>query len=117
MKIQFLSEERVQNSDLAKGSIFAAERIWQNIKIDYVTEKHVAFSCHDSKFETNHSVIYFSERKFDKAWLCDCKWFSLKNKFCKHIIGVFYRLNRDKEFLGKLEKEKITSNDQEQCGK
>ncbi|MFX0101827.1 MAG: SWIM zinc finger family protein [Candidatus Hodarchaeota archaeon] len=45
-----------------------------------------------------YRIIYYSEKKFPKSWNCDCKWFSLKQKFCKHILAIFLRLIYDLEF-------------------
>ena len=93
--------------DIKKGSLLASNRIFYNVKVDYITAKHIGFTCKDDAFNTSHSVIYFSEKKdFKDMWSCDCKWFSLKHIFCKHVLGVFRRLNNDPSFLKKFEKEK-----------
>lgn len=93
--------------DIKKGSLLAAKRIAGDIKVDYLTPKHIGFTSKDDQYNTVHSVIYFSERDFKDSWNCDCKWFSIKNLFCKHILGVFLRLNNDQNFLKKFEKEQI----------
>ncbi|HDQ59694.1 MAG TPA: SWIM zinc finger family protein [Candidatus Woesearchaeota archaeon] len=106
--LRYFSEEKLKRSNVARGSILSAERVWKNVKVDYVTGQHIAFTCSDPLFDTSRSVLYFGERPFRNAWSCDCTWFSMKHKFCKHIIGVFYRLNRDPNFLSSLEKTVFT---------
>jgi hypothetical protein len=100
MKVRVFSDELIEKTNgIPRGSILSAKRILNNINIDYVTGKHIGFTCMDPRFNISHSVIYFSEKRFKDAWNCDCKWFSLKRRFCKHILGVFIRVNSDKSFL------------------
>lgn len=94
-------------NELHTTSVASGVRIAYDVNVDYVTAKHIGFSCFDKKFDTKHSVIYFSEREFPDSWSCDCKWFSVKRGFCKHILAVFFRLNQDEKFLKKFPKEKI----------
>lgn len=89
------------------GSFDSGKRMIDDVKVDYITAKHIGFSCCDYKYKTCHSVIYYSERPFEKAWNCDCKWFSLKEKFCGHILAVFLRLLKDEKFLKKFEKQAV----------
>jgi hypothetical protein len=105
MMIQFYPSEEIEK--IRSTSVWSGKRIAPDVKVDYVTSKHIGFSCYDPKFNTVHSVIYFSEKKFPNSWNCDCKWHSLKNKFCKHILAVFFRLNEDQNFLKKFQKEKV----------
>ena len=98
--------EELKNN-IKKGSLVAAKRIFNDIKVDYLTPKHIGFTCKDKIFDTTHSVIYFSEKEFKKSWNCDCHWFSIKHVFCKHILSVFLRLNEDKLFLKKFKKERL----------
>lgn len=108
MKIIILSEKEIEESkNNTKGSMISARRIWPNVKVDYLTGKHIGFTCADPKFDNQHSVIYYSERPIERAWNCDCKWFSLKQKFCKHILAVFLRIQNDQSFLKKFEKETV----------
>lgn len=100
------SMEALKN-DIKKGSLNSARVIVSSVKVDYLTPKHIGCTVKDPVFNTSHSVIYFSEREFKNSWNCDCKWFSLKNIFCKHILAVFIRLNNDAAFLKKFEKERI----------
>lgn len=109
MKINIMSIKDIEElKHNTKGSSNSAKRIWPNVKVDYLTGKHIGFTSKDPKYHNSHSVIYYSERKpLQKAWNCDCKWFSLKQKFCKHILSVFLRIHNDEKFLKKFEKETV----------
>jgi len=107
MKIKFYSLSEIEK--IRSSSVLEGKRISPDINIDYITSKHVGFSCFDKKLDTKHSVIYFSEKKFPDSWLCDCKWSSLKKGLCKHILSVFFRLNQDENFLKNIEKERISN--------
>lgn len=104
MEIKFFSIKKLDKE--VNRSYINARKVWKNVKVDYITSKHIGFTV------LGHSVIYFSERKFPKSWNCDCPWYSIKGKFCKHILAVFIRLNKDKNFLKKFKK--IILNYQEQ---
>ncbi len=105
MDIQFLSIESIEsNKEISKNSYSSAKRMWEDVKVDYITIKHIGFTCIDKTYDTTHSVIYFSEKKFPESWNCDCHWHSIKRGFCKHILAVFIRLNKDKNFLKKFKK-------------
>ncbi len=108
MKIIFLNlsnEPKDESKYFSKGSFLSARRLWNDLKVDYITSKHISFSVLDKVIDSTRSVIYFSEKEFPKSWNCECKWFSIKNKFCKHILAVFLRLEKDEKFLKKFEKE------------
>jgi hypothetical protein len=57
-----------------------------SVKLDYSTEKHLSFLVKGD--EDIHNVMYFDEKKYDKKWQCDCKWYTLQDKLCSHIIAV-----------------------------
>jgi len=106
MIIKIASEPSIEAlKNNTRGSIDSAKRMLDQVNVDYITAKHIGFSCSDYKYKTVHSVIYYSERPFEKAWNCDCKWFSLKEKFCGHILAVFLRILKDEKFLKKFEKQ------------
>jgi hypothetical protein len=109
MKIRVLSVNNMEElkDGIKRGSLNAAKDIFSDVNVDYITSKHIGFTSKDKMYNTAHSVIYFSEKDFKNAWNCDCKWFSIKNLFCKHILAVFLRLNNDKNFLKKFEKETV----------
>jgi hypothetical protein len=108
MKILVASEKNMEElRNNTKGSLESAKRIWESVKVDYLTAKHIGFTCRDPRYDVSHSIIYYSERKFKRAWNCDCKWFSLKDKFCKHILAVFFRALKDRLFLKNFEKEAV----------
>ena len=67
------------------------------VKLDYSTGKHVSFSVKGE--ESDHNVMYFAEKSGGKRWQCDCKWYTLQNKTCSHIIAVNIAVNR-KEIKG-----------------
>ncbi len=105
MEIKFLSTKSIEsNKDIGKSSYDSAKRMWKDVKVDYITAKHIGFTCVDKLYGTTHSVIYFSERKFPESWNCDCRWHTIKEKFCKHILAVFLRLNNDDNFLKTIKK-------------
>ena len=105
VEIKFLSKKSIESSkEISKTSLDAAKRIYKDVKVDYITTKHIGFTCEDRLYGTKHSVIYFSERGFPESWNCDCKWYTLKEKFCKHILAVFLRLNLDENFLKTIKK-------------
>jgi SWIM zinc finger len=109
MKIRVLSVDSMETlkGGIRKGSLNSAKGIFKDVNVEYITPKHIGFTLKDAVYNTSHSVIYFSEKDFKNAWNCDCKWFSVKNLFCKHILAVFLRLNNDENFLKKFEKEKL----------
>lgn len=105
MDIKFLSVESMKSSkDINKNSYNSAKRLWKDIKVDYITAKHIGFTCEDKAYNTKHSIIYFDEKDFPESWNCDCKWHSIKGGFCKHILAIFLRLNEDKKFLKTIKK-------------
>ena len=61
-------------------------RLAKKVSIDYETAKHVSFSVEAE--ETKHNVMYFDEKPSTKKWQCDCKWYTLQNKVCSHMIAV-----------------------------
>ncbi|MDD5181952.1 MAG: SWIM zinc finger family protein [Candidatus Nanoarchaeia archaeon] len=108
MIIKIASEKSIEAlKHNTHGSIDSGKRMINEVNVDYITAKHIGFSCRDYKYKTNHSVIYYSERPLEKAWNCDCKWSSLKEKFCGHILAVFLRLLTDEKFLKKFKKEAV----------
>ncbi len=60
-------------------------KIMRSVRLDYKTGKHISFIV---KGEEEHSVMYFGEKPGSKRWQCDCKWYTLQNKLCSHIIAV-----------------------------
>lgn len=61
-------------------------RLVNSVKIDYKTQKHISFLVQgDNEL---HNVMYFDEKPSDKKWQCDCKWYTLQDKLCSHIIAV-----------------------------
>ena len=89
---------------ISKNILSSGRRIYKEVSVDYITTKHIGFTSKDKLYNTKHSVIYFSEKKFPNSWNCDCHWHSIKKGFCKHILAVFIRLNKDENFLKKIKK-------------
>ncbi len=54
----------------------------KRVGIDFETEKRIHFKVKGQTEE--YSVIFDKERK---EFTCDCKFFSLKQKFCSHILA------------------------------
>jgi hypothetical protein len=105
MDIKFFSVKKIESDNtIGKDSYSSAKRLFEGIKVDYITTKHIGFTCEDKVYNSKHSVIYFSEKEFPNSWNCDCHWHSIKNGFCKHILSVFLRLNQDENFLKKFRK-------------
>lgn len=108
MKIMFASKKSMEDPEkVSQTSLDSARIIYPDVKVDYVTAKHIGFTCKDKRYDTKRSVIYYGERKFEDSWNCDCQWFSLKAKYCKHILAVFQRILKDSLFLKKFEKEAV----------
>ncbi len=99
MKIQVVDEKEILPKNFPLDSIISSRRIWRQVKIDYVGAKHVGFLVYDPLKKTEHSVIYYSEKKFPDNWSCDCKWFSMKGVYCKHILAVHIFLQRMRDIL------------------
>ncbi|MDD2678909.1 MAG: hypothetical protein PHG04_02270 [Candidatus Nanoarchaeia archaeon] len=52
---------------------------------DYESNRAKAYTVYNSEKNKKHSVIY----KIDKnKWTCDCKWNTLKETYCSHILEV-----------------------------
>ncbi|MCL5420208.1 MAG: SWIM zinc finger domain-containing protein [Candidatus Parvarchaeota archaeon] len=61
-------------------------RLSGSVKLDYKTQKHLSFLVQgDNEL---HNVMYFDEKPDSKRWQCDCKWYTLQDKLCSHIIAV-----------------------------
>jgi len=54
-----------------------------NVSIDFENEKRIYLKVRGES--EVHSVIY---DKITKKFICDCKWFSMKNQECSHIIAA-----------------------------
>lgn len=105
MELKFFSINEIKKGkNILKGSVESARRIYKDVSVDYITPKHVGFTSLDKLHDTKHSIIYFSEKEFPNSWNCDCHLHSIKKIFCKHILAVFIRLNKDQTFLKKFKK-------------
>lgn len=94
MKIELISDDilKKESNIYIKGI-----KLVNNVRLDYATDKHSSFLVdHDGKI---HNVMYFSEKNDMKRWQCDCKWYTLHDKICSHIIAVNLAL-RDKKIVG-----------------
>ncbi|MEM5791143.1 MAG: hypothetical protein QXP77_03820, partial [Candidatus Aenigmatarchaeota archaeon] len=69
-------------------SLFRQKRV----RIEFETDKRIHFKVRGETDE--HSVIFDKEKK---EFTCDCKFFSLKQKSCSHILAC-------RIFLEKLRK-------------
>lgn len=96
--MRILTEEEIKNSKSRKSSIARAERLWKNVRFDYRTKKHNAFTVFDDEKNTIHSVFYASEKKPPHDWMCDCTWYSTlgvkEGIYCAHILAVNLKLTR-----------------------
>lgn len=82
MAIEIIPLERLKaNKKFARGLSLVA-----GIKSDYQTAKHISFTVESEN--GIHNVMYFDEKSGDLKWQCDCKWYTLQNKVCSHIIAV-----------------------------
>lgn len=84
LPLDFLEED---NKKYVKGISLV-----NKVKVDYSTSKHISFIVEGD--ETKHNVMYFMEKSGNKKWQCDCKWYTLQNKTCSHIIAVNIALKR-----------------------
>ncbi|MCL4399133.1 SWIM zinc finger domain-containing protein [Candidatus Parvarchaeota archaeon] len=66
-------------------------KLAKTVRLDYKTEKHASFIVEGE--ESVHNVMYFEEKQDGMKWQCDCKWYTLQNKTCSHIIAVNIALN------------------------
>lgn len=53
------------------------------VKKELETQRRTHFTVHGDT--EKHSVIFDKERK---GWVCDCRYFSLKQKECSHILAA-----------------------------
>ena len=61
------------------------------VKKDFEVKERIYFSV---KSEEEHSVFFDKEKM---KWFCDCKYFTLTQRECSHIIAckLFLSKNRD----------------------
>ncbi len=83
MEIVLLDEKNLKKDERL---YIKAIRLINSVKLDYGTEKHLSFLVKGD--ENTHNVMYFNEKKSEKRWQCDCKWYTLQDKLCSHIIAV-----------------------------
>jgi predicted nucleic acid-binding Zn finger protein len=83
MEVTLLDDKRIKKDDklYIKGI-----RLTNSVNLDYKTDKHISFLVKGDN--EMHNVMYFDEKKQDKRWQCDCKWYTLQDKTCSHIIAV-----------------------------
>jgi hypothetical protein len=72
-------------------------KLTNKVRVDYSTSKHVSFIVEGE--ENEHNVMYFTEKPGSKKWQCDCKWYTLQNKICSHIIAVNLAIKKSKVSL------------------
>lgn len=86
--------ELLQIESLKEDKIYIkALGLIKKVNIDYATEKHVSFTVEGD--ENVHNVMYFTEKTGSQKWQCDCKWYTLQNKICSHIIAVNLALKKN----------------------
>jgi len=88
MEIKLINLDKVKKDK----KYFKALELVDKVKLDYKTDKHISFIVEN---DNRHNVMYFSERKEDN-WQCDCKWYTLQNKICSHIIAVNLAIKNNK---------------------
>jgi len=66
-------------------SIFKEGKVKRKLE----TDKRIHFEVQGET--ENHSVIYDKEKD---EWNCDCKYFSLKEKECSHILASKLKLRQ-----------------------
>jgi hypothetical protein len=105
MKIRIID---IRNINHGFHKFKRAIRLSENVSIDYLTKKHIAFTVFDDRKKTIHSVLYKTEKKPPYDWSCDCKWYSTRGVstgiYCAHIIAVNMRLSRDKVMMDKIQR-------------
>ena len=82
-------EQLKKNNKFEKGISLV-----KKVKSDYQTSKHISFTVESESGV--HNVMYFNEKEGELKWQCDCKWYTLQNKICSHIIAVNLFLIEDK---------------------
>ena len=82
MEIEFIPLDALKEDKIYIKAI----GLIRGMKVDYSTAKHISFSVQGD--ENVHNVMYFTEKPASKKWQCDCKWYTLQNKTCSHIIAV-----------------------------
>ncbi|MCD6403303.1 MAG: SWIM zinc finger family protein [Candidatus Aenigmarchaeota archaeon] len=65
----------------------------KKVKVDLITPRRIYFKVEGETEE--HSVVY--DRELNE-WSCDCKYWSLKFKWCSHIYACWLWL-RDKGLI------------------
>ena len=87
-------EEAVNSINLSSVSrdiIREARSMIHLVSVDYIKKDKIHFVVGFSK---KHSVYFFSK---GKKWSCDCPYFSISGKYCKHIIAAYLFLKYLKE--------------------
>lgn len=81
-------ERLVERGILSKAVVGKAERLLREgaVTLDREAGGSVYFAV------GGHDIIY---RRPQKKWLCDCPFFSVKTKYCSHILAVHLFLDDD----------------------
>ncbi len=74
-------ERLVERGILSKAVVEKAERLLREgaVTLDREAGGSVYFAA------GGHDIIY---RLAQKKWMCDCEFFSVKTKYCSHILAV-----------------------------
>ncbi len=82
MAIDIIPLERLRKNNKFDRGVSLVNKV----KSDYQTSKHISFIVESEN--GTHNVMYFNEKEGELKWQCDCKWYTLQNKLCSHIIAV-----------------------------
>ncbi len=89
-KPRFLKLSEINSDKYNKTSVERANRL--SVERLYETEKHMAYAVRDVFTNSEHVVIYMSEKEEPYDWTCDCKWYTTKTintgSYCAHILAV-----------------------------
>ena len=89
IKLSLINEDNYNKASIDRARTLSVEKL-------YVTEKHVAYAVRDLFKNTEHTVIYESEKLPPLDWTCDCEWYTTRTinngKYCAHVLAVqFWR--------------------------
>lgn len=87
---RFISEVEITGNNYRQTSIERARTLI--VTKLYETDRHIAYSVRDPFKDSEHVVIYKSEKKPPSDWSCDCTWYTSKaihtGEYCAHILAV-----------------------------
>jgi len=87
---RFLNLDDINSNNYRATSIERARTLV--VKTIYITDRHAAYSVRDPFKNSEHIVIYKTEKNPPFDWTCDCTWYTSRSihngEYCAHILAV-----------------------------